>query len=1199
MTESGDKSLNKRSQAVARRILYIEDDEQLCALFKTSLQLDGYKVSTATTGKKGIAAHRKKPFDLVVVDYLLPDMDGLEVAQKLMSRTPELKIVILTGKGSEKIAARALDMGILKYIIKGGEGIYTGRLPEIINGIFALASRKTDHPDLRQQQALAVSSDWIWEMNSDLRFSYFSDGLKKMTGIDAKKFLNRKRSELLSPEDLKKPQWKDHLDDLKHHREFRHFQYNLVCPDGKTRRVRISGTPVFDDNGTFQGYRGVCSDISDYLRSNAEVLNEILRLAVKPAPLDETLGSCLDILLSVNWLPILPKIAIFLVKDEPDVLHMVAERNTDVQIKIMCKQVKFGYCLCGRAALKKDILHVGCVDHRHDNTFDGMEPHGHYNVPIIFDKRVLGVFTMYLPDGHIQKESEMEFLTSVADVLARTIDLKNREEALNTARDQLEAKVAQRTADLEASKSHLTSILDLAPQAMILFDSKMRIKMFNKGAEKIFGYTAEEIIGAPLSRLLPEKFHKSHPVYVTRFAESGETRLDMNNRPVVEGLRRDKTVFPAIVSVSKIMLGDERHFSVALVDVTRQQQIEAEKRLAENRFNTIIDSSPTAVFLNDQNHRFLLANPTFALWSDTDTDDIVGMSVDDFFPEKQARRVKDNNRKIIETGEDMFFEAERTFVDGTTRTLLIHKSPILNDDGDVENISTIMTDLSGLKTAEKERSQLQQQFKSLIDNSPAAILMKGTDGKYLLSNKKWNSWFNPEEKDITGMTVYDIAPKDIADKTTKQDQDVIETGEPKTWEDTMTCADGRKVSTIYQKFPVYDEKGNIIAIGNINTDISRQKEVEAHLRDNQKMLRTALDNMAGGIFMLDKNLDILISSPKFHEYYQLPQGMVEPGQSFLNIIELRVGRGDFGNEFDIRKINDIIGKYKHSEPTTHTATTPNGNTLEVSLTPLPDGGVVGVFSDISERKKAEQRLQMAMHEVIKATQAKSEFMANMSHELRTPLNAILGFSDMISNQYLGPVGNEQYVTYAKDIENSGKHLLGLVNDILDIEQIETGHYELEKENFDVLEIGKEAVKLLQRRAEVDGVTVKMLISGDLKPLYADRKAILQIIVNLLTNAVKFTDAGGEITLTIAITETAHRFIIADTGIGIPENKIPGLTDPFSRHQPDPHVSQEGVGLGLAICDQLTGLHGGTLEIESKVGQGTTVTVTLPFKNQHP
>jgi two-component system cell cycle sensor histidine kinase PleC len=235
----------------------------------------------------------------------------------------------------------------------------------------------------------------------------------------------------------------------------------------------------------------------------------------------------------------------------------------------------------------------------------------------------------------------------------------------------------------------------------------------------------------------------------------------------------------------------------------------------------------------------------------------------------------------------------------------------------------------------------------------------------------------------------------------------------------------------------------------------------------------------------------------------------------------------------------------------------------------------------------------ALVEAEQANQAKSEFLATMSHEFRTPLNAILGFSDIISHQYLGPHGEKKYREYAEDIHSSGEHLMEMVNDLLDISAIEAGKLSLSKEMLNVDEMIAESLNAIDRKAQEKDIELLTEISETLPPLHADKRASRQILLNLLTNAVKFTPEGGRITVSATASKQNIALKVADTGQGIPVERLPNITEPFTKGAVEPHRSVEGWGLGLAITKSLIDLHDGKLDIASKVGKGTTVTVTLP------
>ena len=256
--------------------------------------------------------------------------------------------------------------------------------------------------------------------------------------------------------------------------------------------------------------------------------------------------------------------------------------------------------------------------------------------------------------------------------------------------------------------------------------------------------------------------------------------------------------------------------------------------------------------------------------------------------------------------------------------------------------------------------------------------------------------------------------------------------------------------------------------------------------------------------------------------------------------------------------------------------------------------IVCVARDITERKKVEAELRGAKEQAEYASRAKSEFLANMSHELRTPLNAILGFSEVIGQELLGPLGNDTYRGYAADIHFSGEHLLKIINDLLDMAKVEAGRFELHE---DVVVVGKvvEAVeRIIRGRAAEAKVRLEIALPDPTPDLWGDPQLLNQILINLLSNAVKFTPPGGLVRLDVTQDAAgALAFAVADTGIGIDESDIPRILAPFGQVESAFQRKYSGTGLGLPLCDSFARLHGGTLTIRSCVGVGTTVTVRFP------
>jgi two-component system cell cycle sensor histidine kinase PleC len=229
-----------------------------------------------------------------------------------------------------------------------------------------------------------------------------------------------------------------------------------------------------------------------------------------------------------------------------------------------------------------------------------------------------------------------------------------------------------------------------------------------------------------------------------------------------------------------------------------------------------------------------------------------------------------------------------------------------------------------------------------------------------------------------------------------------------------------------------------------------------------------------------------------------------------------------------------------------------------------------------------------------ANVAKSRFLAQMSHELRTPLNAILGFSEVMKGEIFGPHQVAAYKEYAADIHNSGVHLLGLINEILDLSRIEAGRYELNEDAVSLAHVVGECAHLLQMRARSRGLTLHELYEADMPRLWADERAVRQICLNLLGNAIKFTPQGGDIWLKVGWTASGGQYIsVRDTGPGIPEEEIPIVLASFGQGSSSIKSAEQGAGLGLPIAKSLVDLHGGTFTLKSKLRIGTEVVITFP------
>jgi len=261
--------------------------------------------------------------------------------------------------------------------------------------------------------------------------------------------------------------------------------------------------------------------------------------------------------------------------------------------------------------------------------------------------------------------------------------------------------------------------------------------------------------------------------------------------------------------------------------------------------------------------------------------------------------------------------------------------------------------------------------------------------------------------------------------------------------------------------------------------------------------------------------------------------------------------------------------------------------------------IVAVTRDITARKAQEYEILKARDVAETANEAKTQFLANMSHELRTPLNAIIGFSEILHRELYGRIGEDRYREYAHLIHESGEHLLSVVNEVLDMSKIEAGKFDIVTEPFVVRSLVKSCCELMSHQGEKKSIEVRMDAEESLPELVADKRACKQILLNLLANAIKFTDQGGHVVVSARRVHEDIELAVTDNGIGIAEKDIPKLGNPFVQAESSYDRSYEGAGLGLSVVKGLVRLHGGTLEIESALGEGTKVRIRLPIDGNEP
>ena len=360
-----------------------------------------------------------------------------------------------------------------------------------------------------------------------------------------------------------------------------------------------------------------------------------------------------------------------------------------------------------------------------------------------------------------------------------------------------------------------------------------------------------------------------------------------------------------------------------------------------------------------------------------------------------------------------------------------------------------------------------------------------------------------------------------------------------------------------------------------------------------RLLQSTLEHIGEGLSVFDSRGWLIAWNSRFCELLELPRDLT-PGVPLRDILTLQAVRGDFGAGDPSAEVAKRVKRFYRDVPTTKERTTPRGRILQICRRAMPDGAVVSVYSDVTELKASERRLIQARSQAEAANRAKSEFLANMSHELRTPLNAIIGFSEIIAHELFGPLGNEKYLDYMKDIHQSSLHLLSIINDVLDMSKIEAGKLELSREPLNVRSLIGEVIRMVRERAESRGIRLVTTLADENLKIWADERAMKQIFLNLLSNAIKFSREGGEVCIRIAANRPNLAIVeFEDHGIGMNEEELERALQPFGQAKPSTTRNYGGTGLGLPITKGLIEAHGGKLAIESRAGQGTIARIAVP------
>ncbi|HAV76922.1 MAG TPA: hypothetical protein DCX53_06160, partial [Anaerolineae bacterium] len=512
----------------------------------------------------------------------------------------------------------------------------------------------------------------------------------------------------------------------------------------------------------------------------------------------------------------------------------------------------------------------------------------------------------------------------------------------------------------------------------------------------------------------------------------------------------------------------------------------------------------------------------------------------------------------------------------------------------------IKTELNERKQTEEKLRESEERFRTLWESAVEGIVIH-ENGIILEVNPAMLKLIGVNREQVIGRSLVDFAPPDTREYIRQK----VESPTTESYETYFVKPDGTTIhmEIVRTQFTLQKKDVRMISV----RDITERKVAEEKLQQREERFRSLIENASDVITVIDDTAIIRYESPAIERILGYhPDELI--GQLVFELIhpdDLEIVAEVLLRAFPTPGVVASVDfRFRHKDGSWRYLEAVGKSTFD------ENGRLIGIINsrDVTERKQAEEtihqyanelehRVQERTIELIHANRAKDEFLANMSHELRTPLNSILGFSESLLEQRRGQL-NEKQIQYVDLIHSSGGHLLGLINDILEVSKIEAGKLDLRPETVSAREICESSLNFIKEIALKKSISIDFNCDESVPMLRADPQRLKQILVNLLSNAVKFTPEKGKISLDVHINAANDQihFSVTDTGIGIAPENLENLFTPFTQLDSSLSRQYEGTGLGLVLLLKLTELHGGSVHVESEPGKGSRFTVVLPWNS---
>jgi PAS domain S-box-containing protein len=636
-------------------------------------------------------------------------------------------------------------------------------------------------------------------------------------------------------------------------------------------------------------------------------------------------------------------------------------------------------------------------------------------------------------------------------------------------------------------------------------------------------------------------------------------------------------------------------------ELERLAALEERLRNTEAFYQTLVETLPQNILRKDLQGRFTFANQKFCQSIGRPLEELIGKTDFDLFPPELAAKYHRDDLRVITTRENLDTVEAHQGPRGERLFVHVIKTPLYDAAGNVIGVQGIFYDVTQRKRIEEELAYERDLLRALLDYIPDRIYFKDVNCRFMRCSQSMARRLGlADPREVIGKTDFDFHPAEQAQEFYNDEQRILLTGQPLINKlEKQEDVEGKEIWASVTKVPIYTQSGTISGLVGLSRDITQLKQTEQALRQAEEKYRTIYENSVEGIFQTTRDGHFISANPALARMYGYTsseelvaaltdiehQLYVDPARRDEFSRLMREQGAVSGFESQVYRGDKSIIWISESARTAKDAA---GNFLFYE----------GIVEDITLRKLAELEREKAREAALESARTKAQFLANMSHEIRTPMNAITGMTDLLADTRLSQEQRE----YVETIRASTGTLLSVINDILDFSKIEAGKLSLEVIDFDLREAVESGVEMLAERAHKKGIELACWIEPEVSTrLRGDPIRLRQILANLTSNAVKFTEKGEVMVHVTRLEEDARRLVarfeVKDTGIGISPQAMARIFQEFTQADGSTTRKYGGTGLGLTISKQLVTLMQGEIGVESAPGQGSTFWFKVPFEKQ--